>query len=56
VNYAVDGLFSPEKDSGMRWDSFGFNWPLPSGEISQKDLALPVFEEFDRAFGSELST
>ena len=50
VNYAVDGDFSPEHDRGIRWDSVGFDWPLPPGPISARDQAQPTLAEFESPF------
>lgn len=50
VNYAVTGIFSPEHDAGIHWDSFGFTWPLPPTNISPRDQALPSFQDFTEQF------
>ncbi len=52
VNYAVDGDFSPENDSGVRWDSIGFDWPLPPGSISPRDQSLVDLSEFVTPFAA----
>lgn len=46
--YKVDTVYAPQSDSGVRWDSFGFEWPLSSGTplISERDAALPTHAEF----------
>jgi dTDP-4-dehydrorhamnose 3,5-epimerase-like enzyme len=50
VNYAVTGVFSPENDAGIRWDSFGYAWPMEPTNISARDQELPEFEHFVRPF------
>lgn len=41
VVYACDNEYHPELDSGIRYDSFGIDWPIDTPIISQKDLLLP---------------
>ena len=50
VNYAVDAPYLPEFDTGIRWDSIEFDWPLPIGTISERDGQLPTLAEFDSPF------
>lgn len=50
VNYAVDGDFDPATDAGVRWDSIGFEWPLPVGAMSDRDRALPALADFSTPF------
>jgi dTDP-4-dehydrorhamnose 3,5-epimerase len=37
VVYLTTTVHAPENDSGIRWDSFGFDWPLKSPIISNRD-------------------
>lgn len=53
VTYKVSDTYAPEADGGIRWDSLGINWPLPTGavpELSPKDAALPMLSQFDSPF------
>jgi dTDP-4-dehydrorhamnose 3,5-epimerase len=35
-----------QHDSGIRWDSFGFDWGINKPIISEKDQLLPQFDPF----------
>ena len=43
--YKTDAVHSAPHDKGVRWDSFGFDWPLPAEEliIAPRDLAHPAW-------------
>ena len=38
--YNVTSVFSPEHDSGIRWNSFGFCWPESDPIVSVRDANL----------------
>ena len=50
--YQTSCEFAPAHDTGIRYDSFGFDWPICRNDmiISEKDLALPVWDENRTAF------
>ena len=51
--YKTDAVHAPAFDSGIRWDSFGFAWPLPDGsspEISERDMKHPAMDQFESPF------
>jgi dTDP-4-dehydrorhamnose 3,5-epimerase len=54
VFYRVDQFFSPQHDTGIRWDDpdIGIDWPLTDAEalLSEKDSALPLLRDFDSPF------
>lgn len=53
VTYKVSHVYAPASDGGVRWDSVGVDWPMPSGErphLSPKDEGLPTLAEFDSPF------
>jgi len=53
VMYKVSDVYAPICDGGIRWDSVGINWPLPTGtvpELSAKDAELPALADFDSPF------
>lgn len=50
VHYMTDCEHSPEHDSGIRWDSFGFPWPAPNPTLSDRDLRHPPLAEFRTPF------
>jgi len=43
--YLVSTVHAPESDGGIRWDSFGCDWPLPASAVSDRDRALPGLAE-----------
>lgn len=45
--YKTDHVYAPSSDTGVRWDSIGFDWPEPAPALSDRDLAFPPLEEFD---------
>jgi dTDP-4-dehydrorhamnose 3,5-epimerase len=51
--YKTDAVHAPANDAGIHWDSFGFDWSIPSEvitEISDRDISHPLFEEFINPF------
>lgn len=48
--YKVTTVYSPLHDSGVRWDSVGIDWPVEQPTLSDRDLALPRFEDFTSPF------
>jgi dTDP-4-dehydrorhamnose 3,5-epimerase len=46
LTYLVNSLHIPEADTGIRWDSFGYNWPVSSPILSQRDASLPLLDEW----------
>lgn len=48
--YQVSSPYSPRFDSGVRWDSAGIDWPVQDAVVSERDAALPGFDEFDSPF------
>ena len=48
--YMVSSEYDPEHDCGIRWDSFGFKWPVPEPIISDRDKSFPRFDEFNSPF------
>jgi len=46
INYFVTSLHSPAHDSGVKWDSFNFNWPVKNPLLSPRDEALLSLEAF----------
>lgn len=41
--YMATAVHSAEDDVGYRWDSFGYNWKLPTPILSDRDKVLPPF-------------
>jgi dTDP-4-dehydrorhamnose 3,5-epimerase len=50
--YKTDAVHAPESDVGIKWDSFGFDWPLGGAtpEVSQRDSAHPPMTNFESPF------
>ena len=48
--YMVTSEYSPDHDSGVRYDSFGFNWPVADPIISERDKAFPPVCDFNSPF------
>ena len=44
--YKTSAVHAPVADSGVRWDSFNFNWPVADPMLSARDLSF-------RPFGAE---
>ncbi|RIK83990.1 MAG: dTDP-4-dehydrorhamnose 3,5-epimerase [Planctomycetota bacterium] len=52
VAYKTDREHAPAHDAGVRWDSFGFDWPLPVEQllVSARDQGHPRLAEFRSPF------
>ncbi len=50
VLYQVTSVHEPSADSGIRWDSFGFEWPVSSPVLSDRDQSFISFTEFQSPF------
>ena len=48
--YMVTSEYNPEFDRGIRYDSFGFDWPTPNPVVSDRDLSFPSIDEFISPF------
>ena len=48
--YLTTTVHNPEADRGVRWDSFGFEWPVTKAIMSERDQAFPTFEELNSPF------
>lgn len=40
--YKTNAVYAPENDTGIRWDSFGFAWPVSEVVVSERDRGLPA--------------
>jgi dTDP-4-dehydrorhamnose 3,5-epimerase len=49
--YKVSAEHAPACDQGIRWDSFGFDWPIAAPLVSPRDAALPPLASFQSPFG-----
>ena len=53
VLYLFDSPYSPQSDSGIRYDSFGYKWRIREPSLSNRDLGFVSFEEFASSFKME---
>tara|TARA_R110000822_G_scaffold175624_1_gene315296 strand:- start:248 stop:769 length:522 start_codon:yes stop_codon:yes gene_type:complete len=45
VVYLTTTVYSPDFDTGIRWDSFGFNWPTSCPILSKRDESFMCLYE-----------
>lgn len=50
VSYVVETNHNKESDQGIRWDSFGFQWPSSGPILSDRDRGFPALSEFTNPF------
>lgn len=50
VLYDVTSVHAPANDAGIRFDSFGFAWPIAAPILSERDRALPPLSDFVTTF------
>ncbi|PKL19102.1 MAG: dTDP-4-dehydrorhamnose 3,5-epimerase [Spirochaetae bacterium HGW-Spirochaetae-5] len=50
MNYKVTSVHSPICDSGILWDSIGYNWPVDIPIISDRDKGFLPLNEFKTPF------
>lgn len=43
VSYLTTTVYNADHDTGVRWNSFGFDWPIENPILSEKDQNLPLF-------------
>lgn len=48
--YLVSSEYSKEHDTGIRYDSIGFNWDCQNPIISERDLSFPPLDSFNSPF------
>lgn len=48
--YQISTIHSPEHDAGVRWDSFGFDWPVKKPALSDRDQKFPSLCDFSSPF------
>ena len=50
VVYNQTSCYSKEHDSGVLWNSFGFDWGITSPILSERDNSFPQFQKFSSPF------
>lgn len=48
--YLTSTVHSSKADNGLRWDSFGFEWPVKKPIMSERDCAFPTLTELISPF------
>jgi len=48
--YNVSTIYNPDSDCGLRFDSFGFKWPVESPIINTRDSSFIDLEDFVSPF------
>ncbi len=48
--YQTSTVHSPAHDAGVRWDSFGFDWPAKFPVLSERDKKFPALRDFSSPF------
>ena len=48
--YLVSSEYNKDSDTGIRWDSFGFDWDCNSPIISARDQSFGALEDFRSPF------
>jgi dTDP-4-dehydrorhamnose 3,5-epimerase len=48
--YLVSGEYNAQADAGVRYDSFGFDWPTDGPILSPRDLSFETLENFKSPF------
>lgn len=48
--YRVSSEYSPDHDSGVRWDTIGFDWPVDTPVVSERDQRLISLDDFRSPF------
>ncbi len=50
VMYHVSSEYDPLFDGGIRWDSFGFDWPDKEPVVSRRDSEFATLHEYESPF------
>jgi dTDP-4-dehydrorhamnose 3,5-epimerase len=50
VLYSTSNVYQPDYDKGVRWDSFGFEWPSQKPILSDRDKLHPLLDNFITPF------
>jgi dTDP-4-dehydrorhamnose 3,5-epimerase len=48
--YQTSTVHSPAHDAGVSWDSFGFDWPVKTPILSERDKIFPPWHGFEPPF------
>lgn len=50
VSYSVSAGYDPEKDRGIHWNSFGYDWGVKEPIVSGRDQSHPPFRDYQSPF------
>jgi len=50
VTYMQTTIYAPNKDGGVKYDSFGFDWSCESPQLSERDLSFQSIDTFQTPF------
>ncbi len=50
LQYLATTVYAPAADRGIRWDSFGYTWPVASPCLSARDASLPSLADYVSPF------
>jgi dTDP-4-dehydrorhamnose 3,5-epimerase len=53
--YSISSEYNPEADTGVLWNSFGFDWPVTNPLLSPRDHNFCTLADFDSPFTFSLS-
>ena len=48
--YMTSTVYNKDFDAGIKWDSFGFDWPVKNPLISERDRSFVSFKDFESPF------
>lgn len=48
--YKSDCVYAPDHDTGIHWNSFGFDWPCRNPVVSKRDDLFQALTEFESPF------
>lgn len=51
VNYLTDRFYNSEADTGLRWNSVGYNWDIAEPIVSDRDRDLPDLDQYLKSLG-----
>jgi dTDP-4-dehydrorhamnose 3,5-epimerase/CDP-3, 6-dideoxy-D-glycero-D-glycero-4-hexulose-5-epimerase len=50
IHYIQTSCYSQSYDCGIKYDSFGFDWPVKNPILSDRDRAFPKFNDWNTPF------
>lgn len=50
VVYNVTSVYAPQADSGIKWNSIGFDWPVDNPVVSDRDEQFIALDNFSSPF------